>query len=198
MTNNKIKVIFIDGNISVGKSTVIKKLCENNDNMISITEPINEFTLLSKFNSHVDLGDELKEVLDYGFQLEVCVVIYNLITSRINDSSKIYVVERNPYLRNIVFSADKKFSTEQRNTINKFNTKILDYMNENFEYNTFFLDCDFSEKRNRLVKRGKGDIPESYHKIIDDNYNKYINCVDHITIFNNNIDETSQTIMKKI
>ena len=193
-SNNKIKVIFIDGNISVGKSTIIRKLSEGRDDIVSLTEPIKKFTLLDKFNSHVIENDELKEILDYSFQLEVCVVIYNMIRKEITDPTKTYVVERNPYLRNIVFSADKNFGEEQRDTINYFNEMILKYMNEKFDYKTYFLDCDFEEKRKRLVERNKGNIPESYHKTVDENYRKYSDLINHETIINIDTEKTVKLI----
>ena len=172
------KIYFIEGNIGVGKSTNINYITSKNPDIMGLCEPLKNFTLLEKFNKvYVNNKTYQKEdPIDYEIQLETGICSFNQLMK----AKGVVLIERNPYLRAIVFSKDKSFTSKQRENIDSANEFMRQILNT-IPHETIYLDCPFDEKRRRIIQRNDV-LDESYHKIIEDNYKKYIHNIDYIQI----------------
>lgn len=161
------ELIFIEGIIGVGKSTLIEKLKNEGVNEFeAIQEPIGEFTLLKQFY-------ENPKKYAYDFQLQVLEVIVNLmekIVEKFSSSQKTIVVERSPmscaiFTHQLSRTENGFISEQQRKFIKEkiFNNMVK--MSKHFKIRFFLLDCDVAVAQRNIKSRnraGEENIQNGY------------------------------------
>ena len=126
-TNNKI--ISIEGNIGSGKTTLLKNLREyykNNDNIIFLDEPLNEWNKITDENGTTILEKFYMDQKKYAFSFQMMAYITRLAILRKaynSNNNKIIITERCLYTDKYVFAN----MLHKSNNIEDINYKI--YLN---------------------------------------------------------------------
>jgi deoxyadenosine/deoxycytidine kinase len=163
-------LIFIEGIIGVGKSTLLGNIGKRLNNVETFQEPVSKFTLLSKFYQ-----DQQK--FAFPFQKQVLNEIKTLmdtIYDKFSDSQKTIVVERSPISCAIfthqLFQNDK-LSKDQRKVIFDEVKKNFEKMNERFVIKFVLLTGSVDESLENIAKRnrdGEQLITKTYLQDLDD------------------------------
>jgi deoxyadenosine/deoxycytidine kinase len=140
-----VKLIFIEGNIGSGKSTLVKRLRENphllNMDCDFVLEPVDEWKE-TKLNDGVDMLDAYyqdQKAKAAGFQMYALFTRINRIISCIKNTNKKYIiVERSPF-------SDKKCFlkvNQSKGYIDEFHTIVYNQLFGFFRDNTNLITAD--------------------------------------------------------
>jgi deoxyadenosine/deoxycytidine kinase len=190
------KIVSIEGNIGVGKTTMIDNIERyiNNNNILDIVvmrEPIEKWTeqdadgtsILEKFYKY-------KNKYTFSFQIYVILTIIEAIKNiiKLNPACKIIICERSLSASRYVFAdmlhAENIFDTTQYNIYCKLYNEIApDYL----AVQTVYLSCPLTTVKERIQKRnrsGEEYVTMEYLEKCDEFYKKMIVKTDvpHIQI----------------
>lgn len=185
--NNKIKIIFIDGNIGVGKSTFISKLDKNIYNVID--EPMKSFCnfeMIDENNNRKILNPldafYKKEVSNLFFQSYVIIEIINELKKNLK-IDKINIIVRSPLSSLYIFSKNlfnnNELKIEEYNLLKKItDSYFIDYIKESKNLTQIYLKASVETCYERIKNRNRieeNTISKDYLTAIHDNYEIYIN-----------------------
>ncbi|ARF08290.1 deoxynucleoside kinase [Catovirus CTV1] len=159
----KKQIISIEGNIGVGKSTLVNMLKELfQDNVEIIFEPIEDWINI--------VDDDGKNILEtfyndkkrwsYTFQNVAYITRMNKIVEALNNSTKKYIIldrsldaDLNTFAKMLY---DDKFISEiEWNAYNKWNKFFFDNFGKEFNHQIIYLRCDPKVCQKRILKRGR-------------------------------------------
>jgi len=207
----KIHLIYLDGNIASGKTTLIKKLLKNkNTKFIELIEPIDEWNKISDDKTLFEHYYNEPSRWSYSFQHFVLILKFNKLVNilgKLKNNTSI-IIERSFYTDNNVFAMNcflNKNMTFQEYKIYKiwyeFIKKQLKSLD--IEEHYVYIDVDPSICYDRLRMRnrqGENDISLDYLKKINDLHKiayKNLNQK-NIIVINNNQDTNIDEITKKL
>lgn len=197
------QIISIEGNIGSGKSTLLDNIKQdniNNDNIIFLQEPVNEWekikdeegnTILKKFY-------EDQEKYSFSFQMMAYISRLSLLKKAIkNNPNKIIVTERSLYTDKLVF-AKMLYEAKKIELVNyKIYLNWFDEFIEDLPINKIiYVKTDFNICYDRIIKRsrnGESTISKKYLEDCNTYHNNMIykdlkNEVEDILVINGNID----------
>jgi deoxyadenosine/deoxycytidine kinase len=170
-------VIIIDGNICSGKTSIIdglvKKLSDDNINVKSFDEPINDDLL------NLYLSDMNKYSM--AFQYYVAVMKNNIYEKAIKHDG-IAIIDRSYY-------GDNTFYEYQMNKFNYPDDNIYHSLNlhkDDERIVSIYVNCDIERIIERLQVRSKNEIDNYDERYLSDiEMNMKRKCKDHIQVINN-------------
>jgi len=189
-----VKIISIDGNIGSGKSTLMGKLKEyfsNNNNVIFLKEPVDEWENIVDENSTTILEKFYENPSKYGFSFQIMAYISRLDVIRKETKKNpdaIFISERSLFTDKLVF-AKMLFDSGNIELVNyKIYLKWFDTFADDFPVSkVIYVNTEPEICHQRIEKRsrtGESNIPLDYLQ----NCHKY---------HNNMLDVNSQSCMCK-
>jgi deoxyadenosine/deoxycytidine kinase len=220
-----VQIIAIEGNIGSGKSTFLEKLTQyykNNNNILFLTEPVNEWEQIKDENNNTILEKFYGNQEKYSFSFQIMAYISRLAllknaVEQSTNSNLVIITERSLYTDKYVF-AKMLYDTNKIEKINYeiylkwFDTFANDYPIEKVIYINASPEICFD----RIIKRsrnGESNISldylimcDKYHTIMINKYDKKnVNVINlngnndiykHTYILNNWIQLVNITIEK--
>lgn len=169
------KICFIEGNIGVGKSTLLSKLDKNRFNVVD--EPMNLFCKLDDLNPLEMFYN--KTMTGFQFSTYIVYVFLNILQEKIVPN-KINIICRNVMSSVFCFakhSYELGLMKEIDFTILKQFTKLYSNMLLDYDVKIIYLYADPEICFNRLLKRNRKEesgVSCDYLKKLDKFYNDYI------------------------
>lgn len=174
------KIISIEGNIGSGKSTFVnylKNKCEvelNNDNIIFIDEPVDDWMTIQDKKGETILTKFYKDNYKYGFSFQIMAYISRLakLKEKIdfiknkNDNKMYYLItERSLYTDKNVF-AKMLYDNEKIEEVNyQIYLKWFETFIKDIDINYFvYISCNPEINYERIIKRNREgeNIPLEY------------------------------------
>ena len=197
-----VTIISVEGNIGVGKSTLInnvKKYYEGNDKIIFYLEDLTLWNLIKDSDGNSIFELYYKNQKDYSFPFEITTLVSRLKQIKNTPNDKLVIItERCIYTDRDVFA---KMLYEQGN-ISDLNYSIynllFDTINtcENIIY--FYINIEPDIAHSRTIKRNREGEIVNFHflKMCHDYHNKWLLNKDNVTIVTD-LDLDSLTIKLK-
>lgn len=191
--NNKMNLFFsIEGNIGVGKSTLIEYLKKNLDattfkkNIVYLDEPIKEWVNITNENNSTLLEEYYKDNKKYAFSFQINALISRICQIKYlveNESNTIFIMERSIHTDYNVFCKMLK----SQNYISEIDFKIyLRWYNEfssSLLINGFiYLRGDNDKMIENIKKRdrnGEENISKEYINLLSEYHDNWLlknNC----------------------
>jgi deoxyguanosine kinase len=183
-------LISIDGNIGVGKSTLVEKLKKELNNTEFLQEPVNIW-LDMRDNNNENILDKFykdKNRWSYTFQNLAFITRMELIVDRLLNSKKKFIIsdrcmesDKNIFAK--ILRDDGNLSDIEWVMYNKWNNLYNKYFCINKRINIIYLRCNPNTAHNRIKKRDREE--ESSIKI--DYLNKIHKAHEDWLLKNNNL-----------
>ena len=181
-----VQIISIDGNIGSGKSTFVQKMKQefnDNNKIIFIDEPVDEWSNICDKNGETILSKFYKNQTKYAFSFQMMAFIsrLNKIKSAYeNNPDSIIITERSIYTDKYVFAKmlyddDKMEEVEYKIYLQWFDSFAKDFPIEKIVY----IKTDPEVCLERIAKRrreGEAIIPLEYLKNCHLYHEKMIEC----------------------
>ena len=177
------KIVSIDGNVGVGKTTFKKKIENMIDNAEFVSEPVDIWlTITDKDNENI-LGKFYKDMPRYSYTLQNIAYITRMTTviekMSINSQHKYIFTDRSIGTDKNVFAKmlhdDNNLSDLEWNAYNHWNTFFEKYIKKNEKQNVIYLRCSPKTAMERIHKRNRPeeagisiDYITKLHKYHDD------------------------------
>ena len=186
-----VKIISVEGNIGVGKSTLIKNIMnhyKNNSNVIFLMEDLTLWNNIKDSNGKSIFELYYKNQKDYSFSFEITTLISRL--KQLNDALSnnnddlIIVTERCIYTDRGVFA---KMLYDQGN-ISELNYTIynllFDTINKYSDVHYFYIKLDPSVAHERTIQRNRdGEIVDLKFLTVCHNYHEmWLDNLNNVTI----------------
>ena len=186
-----VKIISVEGNIGVGKSTLIKNVMnhyKNNSNVIFLMEDLTLWNNIKDSNGKSIFELYYKNQKDYSFSFEITTLISRL--KQLNDALSnnnddlIIVTERCIYTDRGVFA---KMLYDQGN-ISELNYTIynllFDTINKYSNVHYFYIKLDPSVAHERTIQRNRdGEIVDLKFLTVCHNYHEmWLDNLNNVTI----------------
>lgn len=174
------QIYFLEGNIGVGKSTLLKELSKEKDKYHIIDEPMDLFCKLENYNP-LEMFYK-KTMTGFQFSTYIIYIFLDILQNKTVDN-KINIVCRN------VFSSVFCFAKQSYNIglMSKIDydiliqfTKLYSSMLKDYKVTILYLYADPSICYERLRKRNRDEengVPLEYLESLDKIYNNYINNI---------------------
>ena len=184
-------IISVEGNIGVGKSTLInnvKKHYEGNDKIVFYLEDLTLWNLIKDSDGNSIFELYYKNQKDYSFPFEITTLVSRLKQIKNTPNDKLVIVtERCIYTDRDVFA---KMLYEQGN-ISELNYSIynllFDTINTCKNIIYFYINIEPDIAYSRTIKRNReGELVDlNFLKICHDYHNKWLLNKDNVIIVNN-------------
>ena len=184
-------IISVEGNIGVGKSTLInnvKKHYEGNDKIVFYLEDLTLWNLIKDSDGNSIFELYYKNQKDYSFPFEITTLVSRLKQIKDTPNDKLVIVtERCIYTDRDVFA---KMLYEQGN-ISELNYSIynllFDTINTCKNIIYFYINIEPDIAYSRTIKRNReGELVDlNFLKICHDYHNKWLLNKDNVIIVNN-------------
>ena len=183
--NNSTQILFVEGNIGSGKSTLVKEAYDNykdNDDVYFLQEPVEQWKEIVDENGIDIITNYYKDQKKYGFKFQMMAYITRLKDLRniIKEKKyKLIICERSLYTDKNVFAQmlyDDKIIDEIGFTI--YSEWFECFMNDFPESKYVYLKTDPEVCEERIKKRArKGEecIPLDYLKSLHNYHEKWLN-----------------------
>ena len=195
-------IISVEGNIGVGKSTLIKnvmKYYENNDKIVFYLEDLTLWNLIKDLNGNSIFELYYKNQKEYSFPFEITTLVSRLKQIKNTPIDKLVIVtERCVFTDRDVFA---KMLYEQNN-ISEINYKIYNLLFDTINMCTniiyFYINIEPEIAYNRTIERNReGELVDfNFLQVCHDYHNKWLNNKDNVIIVND-LDLKSLTIKLK-
>ena len=195
-------IISVEGNIGVGKSTLIKnvmKYYENNDKIVFYLEDLTLWNLIKDLNGNSIFELYYKNQKEYSFPFEITTLVSRLKQIKNTPIDKLVIVtERCVFTDRDVFA---KMLYEQNN-ISEIKFKIYNLLFDTINMCTniiyFYINIEPEIAYNRTIERNReGELVDfNFLQVCHDYHNKWLNNKDNVIIVND-LDLKSLTIKLK-
>lgn len=209
MSNNK-KIIAIEGNIGVGKSTFTNIMKNKYINSLIVSEPVDMWLNIKTEQNENILGLFYKDIPRWGYTFQNLAYVSRMmkIQDGINSEKDIIFLDRSLGTDKNVFEKmlhdDGLVTNIEHQMYNLWSTFYEKYVNTNNNWKYIYLKCDPQIAYNRIQKRGRveeKDITLEYltklHKYHEDWLNKKsddILIIDCNKDFENDMDYQTELI----
>jgi deoxyadenosine/deoxycytidine kinase len=178
-------VISVEGNIGVGKSTIVDKLKSLHLEEIEfISEPVDEWLKLKdeKGNNFLDIFYKDKKRWGYTFQnLAYITRMTNVVEKLVSDKNKCIITDRSIGTDKYVFGKmlhdDKYIDDLEWNIYNYWNNFFDKYIKHSNQQNVIYLRCTPEVAMERIKKRGRKEeltIEFEYIKKLSEYHDKWL------------------------
>jgi len=183
--NKSVKIISIDGNIGSGKSTLmgeLKKKFSNNENIIFLKEPVDEWETIIDENGVTILEKFYENPSKYGFSFQIMAYIsrLNIMKQEFKKNpNAIFISERSLFTDKLVF-AKMLFDSGNIELVNyKIYLKWFDTFADDFPVSkVIYVNTEPEICHQRIEKRsrtGESNIPLEY---LQNCHNYHTNMLD--------------------
>ena len=192
----KTLVLFVEGGIGVGKSTVIERLgaeFEDNPNVAILPEPVEEWTkhgfLEAMYAGEIDAG---------AFQIAVLISITSQLLDVITAKRpKVIIAERSPYSNRRVFG--KSLSGNASQLFEYSWEKVVRRVEPLVDARFVYMSAPISTLAERISERsrsGEDAIPSAYLEMIDDRHEAWMKATPHKRVYAGvGADEVFQSVL---
>jgi deoxyadenosine/deoxycytidine kinase len=177
-------IISIDGNIGSGKSTIVHNLKDifmNEENIIFLEEPINEWIKIKDKNKNI-LEKFYEDPIKYAFPFQMMALIsrFNILSETIKKyPNSIIITERSLYTDKYIF-AKMLYESFKMNTFEYqiYNKWFNEFSKQIPDHRYIYISTDPETCNNRIIKRNRLgenniniDYLESCHNYHNDMFN---------------------------
>jgi deoxyadenosine/deoxycytidine kinase len=189
-------VIFVEGGIGVGKSTVIERLgaeFEDNPNVAILPEPVEEWTkhgfLEAMYTGEIDAG-----AFQHMALISITSQLLDVIAAK---RPKVVIAERSPYSNRHVFG--KSLSGNALRLFEYSWTKIVKRIEPLIDARFIYMSAPISTLSERISERsrsGEDAIPTAYLEMIDDHHEAWMKATPHKRVYAGvGADEVFQSVL---
>lgn len=211
--SNNTKIIFIEGNISSGKSTFIKKLKDYINDCDIVLEPLDEWEKCTDSNNKNILTHFYNNMEKYAYSFQSLALVTRMDRiCNINMKKKYVFIERSIFSDKHIFAQncfDNKILTEiEWNIYNKWFDWMTNFIMNRYKNNKIgfiFLECDpkicykrMTEYRQRSSEK---NVPLEYLEQIDQKHHEWFNHISKYSKLKLNTNQAFKDdpyIMKKL
>ncbi len=162
MSNNK-KIIAIEGNIGVGKSTFTNIMKKTFNNSVVVSEPVDMWLNIKTESNENILGLFYKDIPRWGYTFQNLAYVTRMmkIQDGINSDSDIIFLDRSLGTDKNVFEKmlhdDGLVTDIEHDMYNIWSTFYEKYVSKHNNWKYIYLKCDPQTAYDRIQKRGRNE-----------------------------------------